>query len=432
MLIVESKPQQHIAAGRQQSFEIAREILRGCSDLAECKSEDIERVVRRAVGEIEHAEMADWFFLAESGELTNVFRSTPNPISLCSAFHHGLSGLPWCLSQLKEGKAVLIDDVNELPEFAEIDRQSLKDAAVHSVALLPSNSTSTGRTVLILMSISSETNWSDEINEQCALLETMFSIASQRMHVREPRTVVKYEEKELSRRRTEVELLASQLIQSQENERRRLSRELHDDIGQGLSLAASEAALLASQYSNTGSISAGRLDALHHDLDDLCSDIHHLSHDLHCYKLQHLGLKSALEDLCRRLSQPGFRVELYGNDLDEPVSKDVSLCLYRVAQESLSNALKHAHTPVAAVAITKLQDRFYMTIQDCGIGFDSSRSLPGLGLISMSERLKLVNGKFRIHSIPGRGTEIWVEVPDERGAVHQFQYPEWAYQSFAF
>jgi signal transduction histidine kinase len=426
MLSIKSKPQQHITAGKQPNFEIAREVLRACSELAECRSEDIERVVWRAVGEIENAELAGWFFLAESGELTNVFRSTPNPISLCSAFNHGLLGLPWCLSQLNAGRAVLIDDINELPAFAEIDHQSLKDAGVSSVALLPSNSASTGPTILILLSISSETNWSDEINEQCALLETMFSIALQRIRVRD-------EEKELSRRRTEVEGLASQLIQSQENERKRLSRELHDDIGQRLSLAASEAGLLVSQYSDTGSISADRLDALHHDLDSLCSNIHHISHDLHCYKLQHLGLKSALKDLCRRLSQPGFQVDLHGDELEEPISKDVSLCLYRVAQESLCNALKHAHTPVVAVAVTKLQDRFYMSIQDCGIGFDSSKSSQGLGLISMSERLKLVNGQFRIDSIPGRGTEIWVEVPDQLAAVHPFQYSERTpYQSFAF
>lgn len=426
MLSFESKPQKHMTADKQQSFEIAREVLRACSELAECRSEDIERVVWRAVGEIEHAELAGWFLLAESGELTNVFSSTPNPISLCSAFRYGLRGLPWCLSQLNAGTSVLIDDINELPAFAEVDRQCLNDAAVRSVALLPSDSASTGRTILILLSISSETNWSDEINEKCALLETMFSIALERMRVRDG-------EKGLSRRRTEVEVLASQLIQSHENERKRLSRELHDDIGQVLSLAASEAGLLVSQYSDTGSISADRLDALHHELDSLCSNIHHISHDLHCYKLQHLGLKTALKDLCRRLSQPGFRVDLHADELEEPVSKDVSLCLYRVAQESLCNALKHAQTPIVAVTVTKLQDRFYMSIQDCGIGFDSSKRSQGLGLISMSERLKLVNGQFRIHSIPGRGTEIWVEVPDQRGTVHPFQSPESAYyQSFAF
>jgi signal transduction histidine kinase len=138
-----------------------------------------------------------------------------------------------------------------------------------------------------------------------------------------------------------------------------------------------------------------------------------MSHNLHSYKLQHLGLKAALKDLCRQLSQPNFRVDLHIDDFKEPISKDVALCLYRVAQEALSNASKHAHTLVVAITITKLQNMFYMTIQDSGVGFDVSRSSQGLGLVSMSERLKLVNGQFRVHSVPGCGTEIWVSVPDQ-------------------
>jgi len=220
-------------------------------------------------------------------------------------------------------------------------------------------------------------------------------------------------ERELDRRTVEVELLASQLIRSQEEERKRLARELHDDIGQRLSLVASEVALMASQRSNAAFIASDRLDHLRDDLDGLCSDIHGISHDLHSYKLQHLGLKAALRDLCRRLSKPNFHIHLDVDDMDEPASKDVSLCLYRVVQEALNNAIKHAHTLVVAVTMTKIQDMFYMTIQDAGIGFDRSVRRPGLGLISMTERLKLVNGELKLHSILGRGTEIWVSIPDE-------------------
>jgi PAS domain S-box-containing protein len=226
-------------------------------------------------------------------------------------------------------------------------------------------------------------------------------------------TVQKFREKELRRRQSEVEVLASLLIQSQENERKRLSRELHDDIGQRLSLAASEAALMASQQSTSELISTDRLEELRDELDSLCTDIHEMSHDLHSYKLQHLGLKSALKDLCRRLSQSSFRIDLHVDEFEEPSSEDVSLCLYRVAQESLNNALKHARTSIVAVTLTRLQNMFYMTIQDSGVGFDSSSSSQGLGLASMSERLRLVNGQFRLHSVPGRGTEIWVSVPDQ-------------------
>ncbi len=233
-------------------------------------------------------------------------------------------------------------------------------------------------------------------------------------------TEQKEAELELNKRTVEVEVLASQLIQSQETERNRLARELHDDIGQRLSLVASEVALMASQHKGTTIIAADRLDNLRNELDTLCSDIHGMSHDLHSYKLQHLGLKSALKDLCRRLCQPGFHIDLDVNDIDEPISKEVSLCLYRVIQEALNNALRHAHTLVVAVTLTKIKDTFYMTIQDTGIGFDRGVSPQGLGLISMTERLKLLKGELKLHSILGRGTEIWVSIPDGKEGLRPF------------
>ena len=219
-------------------------------------------------------------------------------------------------------------------------------------------------------------------------------------------------EQELSKRQVEIEVLASRLIQAQESERKRLARELHDDIGQRLSLVASEVALMASQSSDAKVVATNRLDSLRDELDSLCSDIHGISHELHSYKLQHLGLKSALKDLCRRLTQADFRVNLDVDDMDEPASKEVSLCMYRVVQEALNNAFRHAHARVVAVTITKFRDVLYMTIQDTGIGFDRSVSSHGLGLISMNERLKLVKGELKLNSILGRGTEIWVSIPD--------------------
>jgi PAS domain S-box-containing protein len=531
MLSMRSGPQYVIRRGSQSS-EIGKVMLNTSSNLAECKSEEIEEIIQQsivALSAIEHAEQAGWFSLGGSGVLTDIFHSLSSSLSLCSALREGLHRLPWCLAQLNTGKAVLIYDVDDLLPAAKADQQFLRTAEVRSLALLPSSSVSLGRTVLILSSTSTETEWSEGIVEQCTLLEGIFanayqrglaqnesrvcmnclqrlfatsvgamailnckgqfissntsfceisgysehelrkitfdeivsspnqwdrtphpklaldrSIANQlceRTLIRKDQTSVavrikidttkqsfpedsfslvsvedltgqKARETELNRRETEVGTLASLLIQSQESERRRLSRELHDDIGQRLSLAASELALLVSQQSINASVSVDRLASLRDELDSLCTDVHEISHDLHSYKLQHLGLKSALKDLCRRVSQPNFRVDLHIDDFEDPTSKEVSLCLYRVAQESLNNALKHARTPTVAVTITKLQNMFYMTIQDSGIGFDSSVSSKGLGLVSMSERLKLVNGQFRLHSLPGCGTETWVAVPD--------------------
>jgi len=455
-----SGPQYVIHRGSQSS-EIGRLLLDTSSDLAECKSEEIEEIIQQsivAVSAIEHAEQAGWFSLGESGILTDIFHSPSYSLSLCSALRDGLHRLPWCLGQLNTGKAVLIYDVDDLLPAAKTDQQFLRAAEVRSLALLPSASVSLGRTVLILSSTSAEIEWSEGIVEQCKLLEGIFANAYQRgLAQNESRvcmncfqrlasigamailngkgqfiSVVSVEDltgqrnrkTELNRRETEVGTLASLLIQSQESERKRLSRELHDDIGQRLSLAASELALLVSQQSINASVSVDRLASLRDELDSLCTDVHEISHDLHSYKLQHLGLKAALKDLSRRVSQPNFRVDLHIDDFEDPTSKDVSLCLYRVAQESLNNALKHARTPTVAVTITKLQNMFYMTIQDSGIGFDSSISSKGLGLVSMSERLKLVNGQFRLHSLPGRGTEIWVAVPDQPEPIAESIMPK--------
>jgi signal transduction histidine kinase len=423
MLCVYPGPPQDFIDSLQQRSEINKVILCVSSELAECKKDEIETIIQRAmdvVSVIEHAEEAGWFFLSEAGELQDIFHPTSSPFHLRSVFEDGLKQLPWCLAELNAGEAVLVPSLDNLPPAAEVDRQVLRGAHVHSIALLPSSPTSSRRTVLILLSTLAETPWSDGIVEQSILLENIFSNAYQRKLAEDSLSLLTVEtliehksaERELRRKQSEVGVLASLLIRSQEDERKRLSRELHDDIGQRLSLAASEAAVMASQ-SNATPIPIDRINALRDELDRLCSDIHEMSHSLHSYKLQHLGLKSALKDMCERFSRSDFSVDLRVEDMEDPISKEVSLCLYRVAQESLNNALKHAHAPAAAVILTKLQGKFYMTIQDSGIGFDSETSSQGLGLISMSERLRGVNGQFRLHSIPGHGTEIWVEVPDQ-------------------
>jgi PAS domain S-box-containing protein len=533
MLSTDFRPLQQVTNRRQQSFETRGVILRTSTKLAECESNEIDKISQRAIADlmqIEGAEQAGWFSLGESGSLVEVLSSTCEFPSAQSTFSGGLDGLPWCLDLLRADKAVIIESLSDLPASAKVDQQSLKACGVRSLALLPSNSLLLGKTLMVLLSTSTEIDWSDGIVEHYTLLENVLSNSYQRklaheeseatterfrrlflssttpmatlthsgqfvlanaafhcllgysecqlrqmrcddvinlasqcdktsllknlsgqmiaqfhlceidlirkdssliparieLHLMEQHpledsrilmtiedlTEHHVKEDELRRRQVEIDLLASQLIQSQENERKHLSRELHDDIGQRLSLAASEVALLASQHSDTTPISVSRLEVLRDELDGLCSDVHQMSHNLHSYKLQHLGLNAALKDLSRKICQPNFHVDLRADEFEDPVSEDVALCLYRVAQESLNNALKHAHALEVAVTLTKLQNTIYMTIQDSGIGFDSSASSQGLGLLSMNERVKLVRGQFRLHSTPGRGTEIWVEVPD--------------------
>jgi PAS domain S-box-containing protein len=210
-----------------------------------------------------------------------------------------------------------------------------------------------------------------------------------------------------------IRSVASQLIRYQEEERKRLSRELHDGIGQSMSLITSEIALMASQYAGASPALGDRLALLREQLDHVCSDLHCMSHNLHSYKLQHLGLKCAVRDLCRQLSSPELQVDFDIDHCPEPRSRAVSLCLYRVAQEALSNCVKHSHTRTIELTLTKLRNTFHMTVKDCGIGFNLRAKSDGLGLVSMRERLTLVDGSMKVRSRVGLGTEIWVSAPEE-------------------
>jgi PAS domain S-box-containing protein len=207
--------------------------------------------------------------------------------------------------------------------------------------------------------------------------------------------------------------VASQLIQYQESERKRLSRELHDGIGQSMSLVTSEIALLTSKYARTSPALGGQLGILRDKLDQVCSDLHNMSHNLHSYKLEHLGLKFAVKDLCRQISGPEFLATCDVNHCSDPRSKAAALCLYRIAQEALSNCVKHAEARMVAITLTSLQSTFYMTVKDSGIGFNPRAQSSGLGLVSMKERLALVHGLIKVRSKIGVGTTIWVMVPDE-------------------
>lgn len=216
----------------------------------------------------------------------------------------------------------------------------------------------------------------------------------------------------------EVQCLASRLILSQEDERSRIARELHDDIGQRLSLIASEIPLVKGRLVDGDRSQLTALDRLSGELDILASDVHGLSHRLHSAKLQHLGVAKALRDFCKQIAQSGLHVELKLDQKLEPVPRDIALCLYRIAQEALNNALKHSGANHAALTLLRTPDCYFMAVRDAGRGFDMSRLPQGLGLVSMQERLKPLQGHFDLTSSPGRGTQIVVRIPREGGAGH--------------
>ncbi|WP_172838255.1 ATP-binding protein [Terriglobus roseus] len=245
------------------------------------------------------------------------------------------------------------------------------------------------------------------------VVTTMEGLGSRQLVALKTISAVEGGERELEQRKGEIRVLTAQLLRSQEDERKRLSRELHDDIGQRLSLVTSQIASLSDDpLQALSDTCSGQLKHIHDELDTLCTDLHEMSHNLHSYKLQHLGLVPAMKAMCRDFGRPSFHVDLHIDEFADPVAEDIALCLYRVAQEALNNALHHANADKVCVIVTKLGATYYMSIQDTGSGFDTGVAKAGLGLISMTERVKLLNGEFRIHSMKGRGTEIWASIPE--------------------
>jgi signal transduction histidine kinase len=205
-------------------------------------------------------------------------------------------------------------------------------------------------------------------------------------------------------------MLSARLIRAQEEERKRVARELHDGVTQTLGAISIELARTAEAA--TGSHVAQRLSRLYARLQEVVSEIGHISHELHPSTLRHVGLSLAIKNLCREVSEThGIAVEVTDSSGAAPqVSKDVALCLYRVAQEALQNIVKHSRSTRAWVELQGSSEEIALFVRDKGVGF-RVEPLKGLGLVSMRERLRLVGGTIAIHSRIGAGTRIEAHVP---------------------
>jgi signal transduction histidine kinase len=146
----------------------------------------------------------------------------------------------------------------------------------------------------------------------------------------------------------------------------------------------------------------------------LSSDIHSLSHQLHPSILQHLGLVAATKSLCKEISdQHAIDIEFVHHGVPRSLPGGIALCLYRIVQEALRNVIKHSGAESARIEITGTADELGLNISDNGVGLDleSARMRSGLGLLSMCERLRQVNGTISFMRIEPTGTQIDVLVP---------------------
>jgi signal transduction histidine kinase len=211
----------------------------------------------------------------------------------------------------------------------------------------------------------------------------------------------------------EAATLASRLIAAQESERRRIARELHDNLGQKLSLLCMEINALGAQVGVLPVALAEGLSSLSERAMDVVRDVHYLSHDLHPPTLELLGLSQAIAGLCDDVSSRyGVRIEFRQGAGSPRVSADAALCLFRVTQEALQNVVKHSGARTSTVYLTQAQQRIHLHVADGGKGFaGGSNSGVGLGLLSMRERVHMTGGHMLIRSVPGQGTRVAVALP---------------------
>lgn len=206
--------------------------------------------------------------------------------------------------------------------------------------------------------------------------------------------------------------LSGRVITAQEEERRRLARDLHDDLSQRLALLAVDVELL--HRSETSESATARLDQMAARVRDLSADVHRLSHQLHPAKLDQLGLVAAAGSWCRDLArQSGLAIDFRADDVPSALSADLRLCLYRIVQEALNNVVRHSGASAARVRLSAVDASLRLEIADNGRGFtiDPAASAVGLGLLGMRERVRLVGGTLEVHSRPGEGTRVEVTVP---------------------
>jgi len=203
--------------------------------------------------------------------------------------------------------------------------------------------------------------------------------------------------------------LGSRMLQAQENERSRIARELHDGIGQQIALLAMHLGLLRvgdpEELKRLNTEAQGRARQIARDIRDL-------SHSLHPASLHLIGLVESLQTLCLEMSHSGIAIAFTHDNVPTMLSADVTLCIFRVVQEALQNAIKYSQASEVTVHLAGSTGSLNLSVVDDGAGFDVEvQWAKGLGLISMRERLEAIGGHFEIRSVLGRGTRVEARVP---------------------
>jgi len=223
-------------------------------------------------------------------------------------------------------------------------------------------------------------------------------------------------EAELKASESSLRSLSGKLLTAQEEERRRIARELHDDVTQRLAVLSIEMGKLELQPTAVPAELKSKLGAIKNSLVKITEDIHAISRKLHPAILDDLGLVRAVQSECAAFTlREGIIVTFRHEAIPEQLPKEIALVLYRIIQESLRNIARHSQAESALILINCTDTILQLSIADAGVGFDPQQAQyrAGLGLVSMAERVKLARGSISVDSVPGEGTVINVQVPLE-------------------
>ena len=319
--------------------------------------------------------------------------------------------LPWYTRTVYQGEIVRFRALpDDLPPEAVQEREQCLRVGLKAQVMIPLKVMDAVVGAIAFGSFRGRCDWPDDLVERLRLVGEIFSSALARKRADEALCA-----KELSLRQAQegLQQLAAKLLLAQEEERRRIAREMHDDWTQRLALLGIDAAKLEKHLGDPEK-ALPLLRTMREHLVGLSEDVHDLSRQLHPSILDDLGLVESLRSECAGFSRREKIIVDYRPGTVPPgVPKETALCVYRVAQEALRNLAKHAAAGAALVALDTAGLELQLRVEDKGAGFDveAVRSQPGLGLSSMMERVRLVQGKLTVTSAPGRGTTIEVRVP---------------------
>jgi two-component system, NarL family, sensor kinase len=315
---------------------------------------------------------------------------------------------PWIFGQIHQGHVVRLPLPEGWPEETWTDREALAEIPTRSTMVAPLIEGGVVLGGLSVGTVAEERRWPDELLPRLRLLADIFAHALARQRAA----------RAAHESARDIRDLAGRLITAQEEERRRIARELHDGVNQDL--AALSIALSAIEDGLPESTPIDRRQQfarLQTRAVELAEAIRHLSHELHPGVLQYAGLATALRSHCREFERDhGLSIAYHVDDNLGTVLPDVALCLYRVTQEALRNAASHAKADHVWVSLERDRGDLVLSIRDEGRGFDLEAVRPkgGLGLISLDERVRLAGGRLLIDARPERGTVVRVVMPTVR------------------